>query len=198
MSREEVLDALRDRVDPETGPVATAPEIADDLPLTRRSVLDKLRLLEAAGEVGCKSVGARAAVWWPLPSKEPSRGPSRENQGTASDPSKEPTTEATREPEADGDPDLVEALEGWPEPRASKREQRRAAGLATLRWLRGRGETGGKRSEVVDGVEPEQPVDGQGKDTWWRKSARPALQKARDAGFVEFEDGTKIWRWAGE
>lgn len=46
-------------------------------------------------------------------------------------------------------------------------------------------------------VEPDAPVDGQSPDTWWRKSARPALERARDAGLVTFTDGSKVWEWVG-
>jgi hypothetical protein len=99
-SPDDVLEELRAQVDPETAPVATAPEIATDLPVGRRAVLDKLRLLEAAGEVGSKSVGAHATVWWPLPSKEPSTEPSKEpttEQEPAETPSEEPSTAPSSE-----------------------------------------------------------------------------------------------------
>lgn len=52
---------LFDSVD---GPVLTATEIADLLPLTRQAINYRLKRLHERGLVGRKQVGARAVVWW--------------------------------------------------------------------------------------------------------------------------------------
>ncbi len=62
VSREEVLAVFRDRENPNEP--LTAPEVAEDLDCSRRTVLDKLRELEAQGDLASKKVGARAVVWW--------------------------------------------------------------------------------------------------------------------------------------
>lgn len=59
-TEDDVLDALRHAPDP----VVTAQELADELPIGRRTVLNKLKILEAADRVRSKKVGGRARVWW--------------------------------------------------------------------------------------------------------------------------------------
>jgi len=86
----------------------------------------------------------------------------------------------------------------WTPGRAAgkKREQQRNAGAATLVHLREHGSA--TASEFKTEVEPNYPVEGQSTSTWWKKSARPALDLAREAGAVSFEEGTKLWKWVAE
>lgn len=60
VTEDDVLEALQNYPDP----VATATELAELLPIQRRAVLQKLKVLEARGGVEGKKVGGRAAVWW--------------------------------------------------------------------------------------------------------------------------------------
>jgi hypothetical protein len=53
------------------------------------------------------------------------------------------------------------------------------------------------RSDIVDELSGDASVDGQSEDTWWRKTARPAIAKARDADLVTYHNGRKTYHWVG-
>lgn len=57
---EEIIDVFRTSNDP----VLTATEVAEHLPLVRRSVYDRLVNLENNGDLHSKKVGGRTTVWW--------------------------------------------------------------------------------------------------------------------------------------
>lgn len=59
---EDVLAVFDERDDP-SEPL-TAPEIADTLNASRRTVFDRLEELRDSGDVASKKVGARGRVWW--------------------------------------------------------------------------------------------------------------------------------------
>lgn len=59
-SDEDILSVLRNADDP----VLSTAEIADQLPIKRRSTLDRLRGLEEQGLVQSKQIGGRNTVWW--------------------------------------------------------------------------------------------------------------------------------------
>lgn len=46
------------------GEPMTAPELADELPLTKEGVTYRLKKMQEEGLVGRKKAGARAVVWW--------------------------------------------------------------------------------------------------------------------------------------
>lgn len=60
VSDEELLAAI----DRASGPVVTAGELADMLPIGRRAVRERLVDLQERGLVERKKVGGRAVVWW--------------------------------------------------------------------------------------------------------------------------------------
>ena len=45
-------------------PVLTTQMIADELPVSRQAVYERLRKLHDSGEVGRMKAGSRAVVWW--------------------------------------------------------------------------------------------------------------------------------------
>lgn len=45
-------------------PVLKAGEVAEQLPIGRRAVYDRLRALEEEGVLKSKKTGARSTVWW--------------------------------------------------------------------------------------------------------------------------------------
>ncbi|MDZ7689425.1 MAG: helix-turn-helix domain-containing protein [Halobacteriales archaeon] len=47
-----------------TGEPMTAPELAEELPLTKDGVTYRLKQMQEKGLVGRKEAGARAVVWW--------------------------------------------------------------------------------------------------------------------------------------
>lgn len=57
---EEILAVVRSATDP----VLSTAEIAERLPIARRSTLDRLRTLEDRGLLESKSIGGRNTVWW--------------------------------------------------------------------------------------------------------------------------------------
>jgi predicted transcriptional regulator of viral defense system len=61
VSDEDLLDVFR-----ESGkPVLTATQVAGEVSIGRKAVLERLRELEERGVLERMEVGARAVVWWP-------------------------------------------------------------------------------------------------------------------------------------
>jgi len=204
---EDVLEVFADR-DDRARPL-TAADVVDALGIARRTAHNKLNRLVERGELATRKVGARGRVWWvPLPGDDVRGESDREPPATPSDAGAGDTAGrdaggrehaqtapgATARDDVDQDP-IGDALDGWRPGRSpgEKREQQRAAGRAALEYLRGRSVA--TAAEFREDVAPEHPVDGQSPDTWWKNTARPALNRARDAGVVEFKDGVKEWRW---
>jgi len=214
---DEVFDALHEAIAEQPAPVATAPEVAERLPVTRRTVLSRLNELEAAGEIGSRDVG-RHRVFWPSreppaepgaePSREPRSEPPGEKRVTTSDRLRTVRGAGEAPAEPPGDPpaeklsdagnksvptvaEIVErASDGW----EGAVDERRAAARAALEWLQQRDDWV-TRSDVVDALEESHGVDGQNARTWWRRTVRPAFQEAVDADLVEFQDGLHRYRW---
>lgn len=57
---QELLTVFRESRDP----VLSTSEVADELPIQRRSTLTRLRTLEEQDEVESKQIGGRNTVWW--------------------------------------------------------------------------------------------------------------------------------------
>lgn len=195
----DVLDVLEELVDLDE-PVAGAVEIAEELPVGRRTVLSKLDVLEAAGEVKSKKVG-RTRVFWPDPLAEPPSDPDPEppKEHTShidppadrtTDPPAEPPADPTQEPPADL-ADVVEAAsESWQGAIAERRE----AAEAALVWLRDHGGAA-SATDVREALLPAHGVERQSEDTWWRKTVRPAYQEAQDRDLVEYRHGRHEYIW---
>lgn len=60
VSDEEILDVFRDSTDP----FLIASEVAEELPIKRRGVYDRLKKLEEEGTLKSKQVGGRTTGWW--------------------------------------------------------------------------------------------------------------------------------------
>ena len=60
VSDEQILELFSESVDP----VLTATEIADQVDMSRRYVLNRLKDLEASNQICSKKVGGRSTVWW--------------------------------------------------------------------------------------------------------------------------------------
>ncbi len=105
------------------------------------------------------------------------------------------TSEDTTAESSSGD--IGEILAGWPGPREEHQERRREVGTAALDWLRDRGQPA-SASDFKDALLDDYPVEGQSPDTWYRKSVKPALDLAKDAGGVEYRDGYHDYEWVGE
>jgi hypothetical protein len=65
----DLLDVFRSTTDP----VLSTAEVADDVPIKRRGVLNRLRSLEDTGDLESKQIGGRNTVWWiPAPGERAS------------------------------------------------------------------------------------------------------------------------------
>lgn len=218
----DVLGALRAELEESGRPIATAPEVAERLPQTRRKTLDDLRLLERNGDVKSHDVGANATVWWPVahdndsPREEesadhnhddpahdetPQRAESRRETPPISDEREPlPSTPDARNGRttAETPDDVIEAvLTGWrPGHSAEDREQRREIGRRALEWLRAR-DVPATASDFKTALYKETHLDGQGEQSWWEQVVREALQRAEDGGLVEYSRGRQEYQWVG-
>lgn len=201
----DVLEELVKTTHPRREPVTTAPKLADGLPVSRKTVLQRLGRLEARGDVGRMDVGGRATVWWPLtrelpPEEHPDqRGLDELDQGDRDEhdrrePESERRPEQTRL-DADADP-IDDVLARFRPGRGAgdRREAQREAARAALTWLRDRnGPATG--SEFQDALLPEHAIDGQSPTTFWRKTVRPALKLAVDDELVTYREGHHDYEW---
>jgi len=197
----DVFDARDDRARP-----LTASDVVEELGIARRTAHNKLNALVERGVLETRKVGARGRVWWtPIYDAESGRESGETRRAPADDHRDGTTSSTTASAEREGEnddstlaPDLDGVLADWRPGRSAgeKREQQQAAGRATLEFLRERGSA--TATEFREHVEPEHSVPGQSPGTWWKKTAREALQRAREADLVTFKDGVKEWRWRGD
>ena len=118
--------------------------------------------------------------------------------------SHEPRSEREQSPRerAESDENATEspidaALDGWrPGRNRDKRKEQRRAGRAVIEYLQE--QKVASAVEFREDIETDHPVTGQSPPTWWKKTGREALNRAQDAGLVEFVDGRKEWKWRGE
>lgn len=64
VSDDELMDTIGELTKRNTNIVATTQEIADELPIQKRSVYDRLNKLHDEGRIRKKKVGAKGVVWW--------------------------------------------------------------------------------------------------------------------------------------
>jgi predicted ArsR family transcriptional regulator len=69
VSDEEILAVFERTSDP----VVTTSDLAEELPIGRRAVRERLSDLEERGIVARKTVGARSVVWWVREGRDPDR-----------------------------------------------------------------------------------------------------------------------------
>lgn len=118
-------------------------------------------------------------------------------QTTTPDPGTEQTA-ATDEPEPAHHQTPAEILKEWRPGHAGKdRERRREIGTTALNWLRER-DAPASAEEFKRALYEDHHMEGQGEDAWWRRTARPAIQLAEDAGHVEYSHGNHEYRWIDE
>lgn len=99
--------------------------------------------------------------------------------------------------EDDVEETIEDALKGWRPGRTPEgRKKRRAIGRRVLEWLQtdgGPASAGNFKAALYE----ETHLEGQGKDAWWRKTARPAVQRAVDAGLAKYREGHHDYQWIG-
>ncbi|RLM62481.1 HTH domain-containing protein [Halorubrum sp. Atlit-26R] len=209
---EDVVDAIHAHEDP----VVTAPELADELPVTARTVSNRLRELAAAGDVERKDVGGRAVVYWLPGTRKPRRNAKDRERRLAADQADLeeaageggrsediPTSGIEAEPESErSDPgsrvDVDEVIEDLDLPGSGERvEQRREAVRACVAYLREHGEA--QRSAFVDEVYPDHPAGFGSSGGWWNAIGKQGLAEVADV--VDVVDappeGSHVWYWRG-
>lgn len=135
-------------------PVLTASEIAEEVPIGKRAVLDRLNDLDEQDAVESKRVGARARVWW----------------STTSLPS------GSNEPVNDDIEDLAQAAiddleKSWT---GNALDVRIDALAAAYQYLREEGSA--SKSDFTEDVYPDHPGGyGTPDGGWWRSLIRPGL-----------------------
>jgi len=191
-NEEEVLDVLRDewRANPFL--------IREASGLGKGAVNTALTRLTSAGWVKKVTRGLYEFVEDPRTDKERvEAGTGQEAESASHEDIMETVDGPTESVADDTTAETDEIIADWRPGRSAdeRREQRRAAGKAALEYLCDRGAA--TAAEFKQDIEPEYPVDGQSTDTWWKKTARPALDLGKETGVVEFVDGIKEWRWVG-
>lgn len=190
---ENVVDAIHAHPDP----VVTAPELAEELPVTARTVSNRLRELAAGGEVERKDVGGRAVVYWlpgtrkPRPDAEererrlaPDQADLREatvETGGSDDIAKSDVETEPRSDRSDpmGEHDVDETIDALELPgRGERVEQRREAVRACVAYLREHGE--GRRSAFVEDVYPNHPAGFGSAGGWWNAIGKQGLAEIAD------------------
>lgn len=89
---------------------------------------------------------------------------------------------------------IAELIWEWEPGRGpEEREERRKVGYESLKWLSHQGEA--TRSDFYDELYESHNPANVSEKSWWRRSVRPLLNLGRERGIVDFQEGSKIWRW---
>lgn len=179
MSDDELISVFADTDDP----VLTASEIADQVAIGKRAVLNRLDALHEQGTVESKEVGARARVWWTqsttpdklTPSSIPNEG--REQNDIAVTRSSAATvgTNGERQEKVAQDDTIETALDSAEIPGTEQQQERRRETLrAAYGYLREQGSA--RKSDFANDVYPDYTGGySQPGGAWWRKVIRPNL-----------------------
>lgn len=188
---DDLLDVFRATSDP----VLSTAEVAEQVPIKRRGVLNRLRQLEQQDTLASKQIGGRNTVWWlknDIAKRDSSR-PSPAETPAATDNASAPT-DANREDTPAGD-----ALDAVEFPGGRDRDDCLAAIYTAREYLREHGPA--SMREIVTDVMPEHPLGYDVVDdlepgdryrgAWWRKVVRPGLKALDD---VDAPAGGGKWR----
>lgn len=183
-------------------PVVTATEISDELgDVSRRDVLDDLRVLERTGELERKKVGARAVAWWhtervvPAPPKDPADHPDQRALEETADPGRRPDRDADG---ADQEPTREEIIDGLDlSGSGDTLEARREAVRACCEYLRENGEA--TKSDFVSALYDEHRAGYQSTGGWWNTIGKDGLRTvAERVDHVNAPgEGEHVWFWTG-
>ena len=198
---DDLLDVFRATADP----VLSTAEVADAVPIKRRGTLNRLRGLEDAGTLDSKQIGGRNTVWWLLDDADRPR-PTPDQSSTNSDAVDAEVrgsvdTSLADPPAEDADTDgesidlpteydaevrraVDDVAEGWDDD--GRLENRKRAALTVLQYALDTGDGVGKSHTVIDAVRERYPVEGQSRDTYWRRNLRDGILKT----YGEYSKGT--------
>lgn len=190
------LEAIEDKMRQYPDPIVTAPELAEEFGKSDTHIRGQLRLLERAGVVESKGIGARARAWWHEDRVAPRHVAPEEH------PDQRDLADAAGSDEShsvDSDPITVEeAVADVDVAGGSEKQQKRQEALRdTLMHLRDAGETKGSELKTLIYEHTDTAYDSE--DSWWGNCAHPALKELRERGTVELVDHHQgIWAWAGD
>jgi predicted ArsR family transcriptional regulator len=194
----EILAVFADTDDP----VLSTAEVAQELPIKRRGVLNRLRRLEAEGELASKKIGGRNTVWWLTDGRDTDAlAPAETPPATHGVRSVGGTSDAVTDDTGALPADVDQAIETWePSGSAEKQRQRRDALRACLVYLRDRGTA--TRSDFTRDVYPDHTAGyTDGKDpgySWWNNSLIDGLNHvAEHTDALEKADHSGEWRYVG-
>ncbi len=201
------LDDVAEAMLAHDSPVVTAGDLADDLGVTSRHVLDLLRLLERAGDVESKDVGARAVAWWHVERVTPPKVPVDEHpEQTAldEDPAFEPPeTDTRQEPTIDENEqevnDLVDDLRALDLPgEGDLLDERINAVRVCYEYLREEGTA--TRSDFIEAAYEAHSAGYGSPGGWWnavgKKGLRELAERREDVAAPS--EGAHQWRYVGE
>lgn len=195
LSQARVVSQCVDAVRGEPAPLLA--DHADGLPDVLADLQERVADLEAAVEQATDS-----------PHERPSASTGSTPPTRTDAPTPAPPDDATRQADSDDErPEqrdavgLDDVLEDWRPGRGAgeRREAMRAAGRAAVEMLRADG--GPLQRAEFEELWAEYPVPDQSppseNDTYWRKSLRPALQRAIGAGLARQVEGSWEYYWEG-
>jgi len=188
---DDLLDVFRATADP----VLSTAEVADAVPIKRRGTLNRLRDLEDSGRLDSKQIGGRNTVWWLL--DDAGRSPANSDavdgdvrgsvDTSLSDPSTDTAGESVTLPteyDAEVRRAVDDVAEGWDDD--DRLENRKRAALTVLQYALETGDGVGKSHPVIDAIREQYPVEGQNRETYWRKNLRDGVLKT----YGEYSKGT--------
>ena len=209
------LEKVEKAVKHHPDPVVSASEVTEalEIDVTRRTVLDDLRLLERADAVESKEIGARAVAWVhvdrvnPAPPRDPADHPDQRDLEDAAEPVDAIAVDAEQERgDADGglEDDRIDAddvIDGLDLPGSgTKLERRRDAVRACVDFVRDHGAA--TKSDFIDA----HYADGDGEHVagfgssggWWNAIGKQGLQEVAehvDALEPPGGEGAHRWEW---
>lgn len=185
MKASELLDSDRAILDVLREGRATPAYLIERTPFTKQTVHNRLNVLVAAGHVDKVTDGLYELAGDPRDTETDARQPA--------DATETPTVD-DQAPDAGLEQLVDDVARDW---QGEHVGDRRDAARAALEWLRSDGGPA-SGSDFKAELLTEYAVGGQSPDTWWRKTVRPVLQAAADAGLVEYRSGYHDYRWGGD
>jgi hypothetical protein len=205
VSDEEILDVFRNTTKPEL----TANDVAEELPIKRRAVLNRLGDLEEEGELGKRTVGGTSVIWW-LPEVRIAIERLRERgellDRAEDSPPQTPDSHAEEraaEPPTEPETGEGEILDGVDFPAGRDREECVEAVLAARDYLRENGKA--SMREFVREVMPDHPLGydvpqleagERYRGAWWRRIIKPGLSALPDVKSPA--PGQSEWRYVAD
>lgn len=187
----DLLDVFRATSDP----VLSTAEVAEQVPIKRRGVLNRLRQLEDRDALASKQIGGRNTVWW-LTEKDIAE---HDSSATAKDERDRAAGAPTDPADAPGaDTTTTDPLADVDFPSGRDRDDCLAAVYAARDYLREHGPA--SMREIVTDVMPEYPLGYEVPDlapgdryrgAWWRNVVKPGLNALDD---VDAPAGGGNWR----